>query len=69
VLTRNLEDRTKYAKRDVPNYFDTPLANVEKRAASVVHAANPRTSGGTETTHDKYSTGITLVHGNYLQQS
>jgi hypothetical protein len=29
VLIRNLEDRTEYAERDVPDNFGTPWANIE----------------------------------------
>jgi hypothetical protein len=57
VLIRNLEDRTESVERDVLDNFGTPLANIEKETALVVHAANVRTLVTTETIHDNDSTG------------
>jgi hypothetical protein len=53
VFIRDLEDRTEYVERDIPDSFGTPATNNEEGAALVVYARNSGTSGGNGTAHDK----------------
>jgi hypothetical protein len=49
LLTRNKEDKTEYAERDVPDNFSTFQQSVEVGHALVVYGANQSTSRATKT--------------------
>jgi hypothetical protein len=57
VFTRNKEDRTGYAKTDVPDNFNFFPQNVGVRPTLDVRGANRNTSRSTRTVRDEDSVG------------
>jgi hypothetical protein len=57
VLTRNKEDRTEYAKVDIPDNFNFFSQNVGVRPALDARGANRNTSRSTRTVRDEDSVG------------
>jgi hypothetical protein len=57
IFTRNKEDRTEYAKADVPDNFSFFPQNVEVRPELDARGANRNTSRSTRTVQDKDSMG------------
>jgi hypothetical protein len=60
VFTRNKEDRTEYAKADVPDNFSFFPQNVGVRPALDARGANQNTSRSTRTVRDEDSVGKTI---------
>jgi hypothetical protein len=60
MLTKNKEDKTEYAERDMPDNFSTFPQNAEVGPMLVVHAANQSTSRATKTVRDKDIEGKTI---------
>jgi hypothetical protein len=60
VFIRNKEDRTEYAKADVPDNFSFFPQNVGVQPALDAHGANRNTSRSTRTVRDEDSVGKTI---------